>query len=245
MPRPAPLLASRRSPLGLPHPPAPSQHDSLAGVTAEGREPGEDGGVTPTVPTRRGPPCPPPRRCGTRGKRPWRRCARGVRATRRRGWLLLALGIALAGSCAVGRAAGARPGRPASVRPGRGLAGAAVLDAVAARGRGAGLARERAPGPGRHGAGGASAACGSPATGCAKRSTTATSRPSPSSSAPTAPAPVGSVKLPCCEPPTPFPLAIWQGEASVGMRPRNGNPGVRGRAWLSPRSVSPPLPWPV
>ena len=85
----------------------------------------------------------------------------GVRATRRRGWLLLALGIALAGSCAVGRAAGARPGRPASVRSGRGLA------------------RERVPGPGRHGAGGASAACGSPATGCAKRSTTATSRPSP------------------------------------------------------------------
>lgn len=38
----------------------------------------------------------------------------GVRATRRRNWLRLALGIVLAGSCAVGRAAGELPGEAAS-----------------------------------------------------------------------------------------------------------------------------------
>ena len=56
----------------------------------------------------------------------------GVRATRRRGWLLLALGIALAGSCAVGRAAAALPGRPASTerRLRRWLANAAVEPAA-------------------------------------------------------------------------------------------------------------------
>ena len=56
----------------------------------------------------------------------------GVRATRRRNWLRLALGIALAGSCAVGRAAGALPGEPASGerRLRRWLANAAVEPAA-------------------------------------------------------------------------------------------------------------------
>ena len=56
----------------------------------------------------------------------------GVRATRRRNWLRLALGIVLAGSCAVGRAAGALPGEPASGerRLRRWLANAAVEPAA-------------------------------------------------------------------------------------------------------------------
>ena len=77
----------------------------------------------------------------------------GVRATRRRGWLRLALEIALAGSGAVGRAAGVLPGRPASTerRLRRWLANAA--------GEGEAFVRTwHSPGPGARGRAKSSAA---------------------------------------------------------------------------------------